>query len=204
MNTKSSLVRELKDKEYRDSYVASQIRIGLPMQCRALRESREWTQPRLAQLSGMSQPRISEIERPGERRLNIETLLRLASAFDVALQVRFVPFSRLVDDDEDIDLNRFYVKPFDEDLASIERIEEQRGLGGCRARSGSAGEEEAVMSDIKQAAEWMREGKKVRRKGWHPDAFLYDQVLDGDSYPAGAIIAVWTQDLLADDWEVVQ
>ena len=125
MNTKSSLVRELKDKEYRDSYVASQIRIGLPMQCRALRESREWTQPRLAQLSGMSQPRISEIERPGERRLNIETLLRLASAFDVALQVRFVPFSRLVDDDEDIDLNRFYVKPFDEDLASIERIEEQ-------------------------------------------------------------------------------
>ncbi len=35
-----------------------------------LRESREWTQPELAEAAGMSQPRISEIERPGERKLN--------------------------------------------------------------------------------------------------------------------------------------
>ena len=45
----------------------------------------------------MTQPRISELETPGERKLTIETLLRLASAFDVALQVRFVPYSELVD-----------------------------------------------------------------------------------------------------------
>lgn len=125
MNTESSLARELSDKQYRDEFVAAALRVGLPMQCRALRESRDWTQPRLAQEAGMSQPRISEIERPGERRLTLDTLLRLASAFDVALQVRFVPFSQLVDDDDHLDLDNFYVPPFAQDIANLARREEQ-------------------------------------------------------------------------------
>jgi len=125
VNTQSSLVAELTSKEYRDAFVASLLRIGLPMQCRALRESREWTQPELAEAAGMSQPRISEIERPGERKLNLETLLRLASAFDVGLQVRFVPFSKLIDDDDSVDLDSFYIEPFEEDLARLGRIEEK-------------------------------------------------------------------------------
>src|SRR5438132_949996 len=95
------------------------------MQCRALRESREWTQPQLAEAAGMSQPRISEMERPGERKPNLETLLRLASAFDVALQVRFVPFSELVDDDDSIHFDTFHVAPFEEDMQRLEKIEEQ-------------------------------------------------------------------------------
>jgi transcriptional regulator with XRE-family HTH domain len=125
VNTKSSLANQLRDKEYRDAFVASQLRIGLPMQCRALRESREWTQPQLAQVAAMSQPRISEMERSGERKPNLETLLRLASAFDVALQVRFVPFSTFVDDEDSFDYDTHYIKPFAEDMAQLERIEEQ-------------------------------------------------------------------------------
>lgn len=125
MNTQSSLAAQLRSKEYRDEFVAAQLRVGLPMQCRALRESREWTQPQLAQAAQMSQPRISEIERPGERKLNLDTLLRLASAFDVALQVRFVPFSQFVDDDDELDLANFYVSPFEEDLAGLKKREEQ-------------------------------------------------------------------------------
>lgn len=125
MNTESTLAQQLRSKGYRDEFVAAQIRVGLPMQCRALRESREWTQPQLAEAAGMSQPRISEIERPGERKLNIETLLRLASAFDVALQVRFVPFSQLVDDDDHLDLDNFQVASFDDDIAQLERNEER-------------------------------------------------------------------------------
>jgi transcriptional regulator with XRE-family HTH domain len=123
--TQSQLAGQLKSKDYRDAFVGSLIRIGLPMQCRALRESREWTQPQLAEAAGMSQPRISEIERPGERKLNLETLLRLASAFDVALQVRFVPFSKLIDDDDSVDFSDFYVEPFEEDFARVEQIEEK-------------------------------------------------------------------------------
>ena len=123
MNTTSSLATEFEDKAYRDSFVASQLRIGLPMQCRALRESRGWTQPQLAEAAGMSQPRISEIERAGERKLNLETLLRLASAFDVALQVQFVPFSELVDHADAFDYDAFYVRPFTEDMAHLIEIE---------------------------------------------------------------------------------
>ena len=71
----------------------------------------------------MAQPRISEIEKPGERRLNIETLLRLASAFDVALQVRFVPFSEFIDFSEDIDLDNFALDTFEEEVAEAEKRE---------------------------------------------------------------------------------
>jgi transcriptional regulator with XRE-family HTH domain len=125
VNTQSSLANQLTDKDYRDAFVASQIRIGLPMQCRALRESREWTQPTLAKAAGMSQPRISEIERPGERKLNIDTLLRIASAFDVALQVRFVPFSKFIDDDDSLQYDSYYVTPFEEDMENLALLEQQ-------------------------------------------------------------------------------
>src|ERR1700680_1463571 len=70
------LLSELSDKTYRDAYVAAQIRIGLPFQIKALRTARDWSQGDLAHRAGMAQPRISEIEKPGERSLNIETLLR--------------------------------------------------------------------------------------------------------------------------------
>lgn len=121
MNIHSSLIAEMKDKAYRDAYVASQIRIAIPMQIRALRKSRKLSQPELAKLSGMAQPRISEIETPGERRPNIETLLRLAAALDVGLEVKFVAFDQLIDDSENVDLDNFSIKTFDQLLEDAER-----------------------------------------------------------------------------------
>jgi transcriptional regulator with XRE-family HTH domain len=121
MNTSSSLVGELREKEYRDAYVEAQIRMTLPLQIRELRKRREWTQPQLAERARMGQPRISELEKPGERRLTIETLLRLASAFDVGLQVRFVPFGELIEWGEDLDVDNFDVLPFEKELAESVR-----------------------------------------------------------------------------------
>ena len=121
MNIDSTLTKELRDKAYRDAYTASQISIGLPFQIRALRASRNWTQGKLAKQSLMSQPRVSEIERPGARRLNLDTLLRLASAFDVALEVRFVPFGKLVDHSERFDPDSFSVKSFDQEISELEQ-----------------------------------------------------------------------------------
>jgi len=119
LNINSSLIGELNDKAYRDAYVGSQIRMTLPLQIRGLRESLKWTQSKLAKEAKMAQPRISELESPGERRLTIETLLRLASAFDVALQVRFVPFGKLVDWSESLDLDNFSVQPFPNELEDL-------------------------------------------------------------------------------------
>jgi transcriptional regulator with XRE-family HTH domain len=123
MNTHSSLIAEMKDKEYRDAYITSQIAIGLPFQARALRASKGWTQEQLAEKAGMSQPRIAEIEKPRKRRFNLETLLRIASVFDVGLAVRFVPFGNIIGYDESFDPNSFRVPTFEEELAAAEEQE---------------------------------------------------------------------------------
>jgi transcriptional regulator with XRE-family HTH domain len=121
VNIRSSLTTELRNKKYRDGYVASQIAIGLPFQIRALRRSRGWTQAQLAEAAGMSQPRIAEIERAGRRRFNIDTLLRIASAFDVGLEVGFAPFGAVVDRAERFDPDAFDVASFDDDVHEAER-----------------------------------------------------------------------------------
>jgi transcriptional regulator with XRE-family HTH domain len=122
LNINSSLMGELADKVYRDAYVGSQIRMNIPFQIRGLRDSFGWTQSKLAEEARMAQPRISELETPGERRLTIETLLRLASAFDVALQVRFLPFSELIEWSEDLDLNNLAIKRFAEEVEALRRF----------------------------------------------------------------------------------
>ena len=118
LNINSSLVNELRQKEYRDAYVASQIRMGIPLQVRALRNQYGWSQEECARGVGMSQPRVSEMERPGERRLTIETLLRIAAACDVGLQIRFAPFSELVAWSESFRPDTFKVPSFDEEIAA--------------------------------------------------------------------------------------
>ncbi len=68
----------------------------------------------------MAQPRICEIEKPGERRMNLDTLMRLASAFDVGLEVQFVPFSDLVSRSENFNPDSFSVKSFDHEIEELE------------------------------------------------------------------------------------
>lgn len=99
LTRREQLVSSLEDKEYRDAFVADQIRIGVPLQIKMMRDERDWTQEVLGQ--GMTPPMMQEsvwrLENPNKANLTIGTLLRVASAFDVALMVRFVPFSELID-----------------------------------------------------------------------------------------------------------
>jgi transcriptional regulator with XRE-family HTH domain len=100
MNTykrKQRLSKELQDKEYRDAFVIEHIDTGIPFQIRALREQRGLRQKDLEDCSGIAQETISRLEDPNYGKLTLTTLKRLASAFDVGLLVRFVPFSDLVE-----------------------------------------------------------------------------------------------------------
>lgn len=119
--TISKIVRKLRDPEYRKAFVASQISIGIPFQLRAMLKARDWTQERLAERTGMLQPRISAILKPGKTRLNIETLRRLAEAFDCALIVRFAPFSELINWSDKFSPDEFMVPAFDEEVQAEER-----------------------------------------------------------------------------------
>lgn len=93
---KEKLLEELKSKEYRDAFVSELIDTGIPFQIRELRKQRNWTQKDLSEKSGMAQERISVLEDPNYAKLTLNTLKRLASAFDIGILVRFVPISDLV------------------------------------------------------------------------------------------------------------
>jgi transcriptional regulator with XRE-family HTH domain len=118
----SDLPEKLKDKGYRDAFVASQIMIALPFQMRALREQRGLTQAQLAEKAGMLQPRISAMERPGVSKFNLETVLRIASALDIAFIGRFATFGELVGWVENFSPDTFVVPSFDDDPRVHESI----------------------------------------------------------------------------------
>lgn len=112
---KLELVEELQDKATRDAFVSSQMSIPLAFQIQALREQQGLTQKQLAEKAGMLQPRIAAMERPSGSEPNLRTLKRLASAFDVALIVRFAPFSELVKWAENFSPDTFIVPSFEND-----------------------------------------------------------------------------------------
>jgi transcriptional regulator with XRE-family HTH domain len=94
---RNQLIASLRTKEDRDIFFEEEIDTGLPYQIRALRRDRGWTQKELAERLGMTQEGVSRLENPNYGKFTLSTLKRLASAFDVALVVRFEPFSHLVD-----------------------------------------------------------------------------------------------------------
>jgi len=122
LSTISELAEKLRDSEYRKAFVASQINIGIPFQIRAMLKNRPgWTQETIAQHAQMLQPRISGLMTPGKTRPNIETLRRIAEAFDCGLIVRFAPFSELARWSEEFDPEAFSIPSFDEDTGFIDR-----------------------------------------------------------------------------------
>jgi transcriptional regulator with XRE-family HTH domain len=126
VNTQSQIAKSLRKKKYREAFVRSQINIGIPFQVRALREKRPWNQKQLAEAAGMLQPRISAIERPGGSKLNLETLLRLAAAFDVGLIVRFASFSEMVRWADEFSPDSFEVPSFADDMKKNETSQADR------------------------------------------------------------------------------
>jgi transcriptional regulator with XRE-family HTH domain len=147
VNTRAQKIVRLKNKQYRDAFVASQISIGLPFQIRALRESpsRNWKQSELADRAGMLQPRISAMESPGGAKFSLETLRRLASAFDVGLIVKFAPFSELVEWSERFDPDAFNADSFEEDIGlKNPKADESRNASGLLARDQTPERPQAV------------------------------------------------------------
>ncbi|HEY4359989.1 MAG TPA: helix-turn-helix transcriptional regulator [Bryobacteraceae bacterium] len=111
----SKQLEKLSNADYRKAFVAAQVNIGIPFQLRALMKARGWTQDQLAARTGMLQPRISAMLKPGKVRPNIETLRRFAEAFDCGLIVRFAPFSELVKWSDEFNPDSFDAPSFADD-----------------------------------------------------------------------------------------
>src|SRR5207245_627800 len=117
------IAESLADKEYRDAFVTQHVALGIAFQVRAMRVARGWTQKTLGERIGATaQAAVSRLEKP--RTLpNVGTLLKVASAFDVALIVRFAPFGQLVDHAANIEAHNLEVPSFDEERAAHKKTE---------------------------------------------------------------------------------
>jgi hypothetical protein len=110
---KDKLINDLKDKEYREAFVASHISNGIALQIRSMRG--ELTQGKFGNLAHMKQEQISRLENPDNEMLSVKTLLKLAAARDVALVVRFIPFGDLVKWDLNLSSESLEVPSFSQD-----------------------------------------------------------------------------------------
>jgi len=115
---RDQLVNLLKNKDFRAQFVSDQPNEFLPLQIRRLRERRGWTQEELGRQARMRQGRISTLENPDNKGLTLNTLKRLAQAFDVGMIVRFVPFSEFVDWMCTLSPGSFEPASFDEEVSS--------------------------------------------------------------------------------------
>jgi transcriptional regulator with XRE-family HTH domain len=95
-STREGLWGKLRRLRFRRAFIDSNVGVQIAAQLYALRESRKLSQEKLAELIGMGQARISLLEDANYQRYNIKTLKRLAAFYDVALDVRFVPFKEFI------------------------------------------------------------------------------------------------------------
>lgn len=122
---RTELSGNLAEKEYRDAFVESRIRRGVPLQIRAIRESLGWSQEKLAERSGIKPSNISRTENTRDTFLAFPTLLKIAAAFDMALVVKFASFSEL-EDLATLPAKELVPPSYDEDSAA--RDEEERAI----------------------------------------------------------------------------
>lgn len=124
MNT-SNIWRKLRNKKYRDAFVASQLKRGMPFQISAMRKKLDWSQGDLAKASGVTQGVISRAENPNYGNLTFNTVLRIAAGFDVAFVGWFVPFSKLTEWYENLSEESVQAATFEEEDKKREEQKEQ-------------------------------------------------------------------------------
>src|SRR5207249_9646728 len=86
VSTISKLWEKLaRSKNYREEFVAAQLKRGIPFQARALLKAREgWTQETLAEKAQLTQGVVSRALNPNYGNLTLNTIIKIAAGFDVA------------------------------------------------------------------------------------------------------------------------
>jgi transcriptional regulator with XRE-family HTH domain len=108
-----------KSKAYREAFVESRLKRGIPFQTRSLRKKRGWSQAQLAAEAGVTQGVISRAEDPDYGNLTLNTILRVAAGLDVAFVGKFVPYSELAAWTSELSETSIRVPSFEEEQVSI-------------------------------------------------------------------------------------
>lgn len=103
LESPNDLVQQLiNDKTFRDAFVYEHVKRVIPYQLRAMRKERNWKQGDMGKAVGKPRNVINRLENPNYGKLTLKTLFEIASGCDVGLLVKFVPFSRLLKEHEDM------------------------------------------------------------------------------------------------------
>lgn len=121
------------EKAYREAFVEEMVSTGVAFQVRALRGREGWTQGELGQRSDKKQNVISRIENPDYGKVTISTLLSLAAAFDVALQVRFVSFGDLWKSTRDLSKAALLVNRYSDERPQVRNVNWSTGYAQNKA-----------------------------------------------------------------------
>jgi transcriptional regulator with XRE-family HTH domain len=113
---KQQMLEALKDKEYRQAFIEESIRSRITAQINALRNEREWDYRTFAESIGKKLSWAYRLEDPNSAAPTIPTLLEVAQAFDIGLDVRFRRFSELLEDVTTMTPKSFLVPSFDSEL----------------------------------------------------------------------------------------
>lgn len=123
LDKERQILNSLDSKEYREALAIEHVNTTLAIQIRMMRENHQWKQSDLAACLGKHQETVSQWENPDYGRHSMTTLKALAAAFDVALLVKFIPFSELVQDMVSLSETRLSPPSFGEEqyyaLASV-------------------------------------------------------------------------------------
>jgi transcriptional regulator with XRE-family HTH domain len=127
VSRKTIVKKLLESKKFRDSYVSENIKRVIPFNLRTMRDEREWSQAQTGQALGKPQNVVSRLESPAYGKLTLQTLLEIAHGYDVGLLIKFVPFSRLVKEYEDVSFHALSAKSVSdkEEVAALEEWAEQ-------------------------------------------------------------------------------
>lgn len=131
MNERSTMISKLiEDHETRESYIRSKLSVLIPSQIKSMRLRRGLTQSELGVKTGMKQARISALEHIGDASFSLSTLIRIASAFKIGLQVRFVTMSELLAWENSFEPDSFDVVPIQEDDSFLDQrlVAESHGV----------------------------------------------------------------------------
>jgi transcriptional regulator with XRE-family HTH domain len=185
---KQEILESLKaDPEYRHAWNFENVYLGICFQLRALREQRNWSQAALGNAARMAQERISILEDPNANtKPTLNTLLRIADAFDVGLDVRFVPYKTVLDRSTKTDMGELEVPSFEEELPQLERAIALESDMGSVAYSDPFKQ----FGEIKSSASFMVQWRQISKmsvgreelKSGDLHATVHDQ-LDFASYP---------------------
>lgn len=104
------LLKQLEDKEFRNGYLESHVKMFIAHQIRSMRGNQ--TQKEFAKKLGMTQSVVSRIENPEYGQVSIQTLLDIAKKLDIALLVRFASYRDFLEITSDFTENSQKPKPF--------------------------------------------------------------------------------------------